>query len=117
MSHHVKVKASHEHTAYVLCVNVRHHLMRELIEGSSIGMPMPGRGDGDLCRAKEGKHWSFHREGSNAGLVDWAHNSVQLLMYQTPVQAVVTCAMRGPCHLGKEIRLNEKDRDRHCTTA
>lgn len=45
------------------------------------------------------------------------HNSMQLPMYQTPVQAVVTCAMRGPCRPGKEVCLNEKDRDRHSTKA
>lgn len=34
-------------------------------------MPVPGKGDGDLCRAKASTG-AFHREGSNAGLVDWA---------------------------------------------
>lgn len=50
-------------------------------------------------------------QGLWIGLTVLIHNSVQLPMYQTPVQAVVvTCAMRGPCHPGKEICLSEKDR-------
>lgn len=86
-------------------------------------MPVPGRGDGDLCRAKASTV-AFYRKGSNAGLLGLALSCIpahpQLCAaadVPNAIQAVVTCAMRGPCRPGKEIYLNEKDQDRHIATA
>lgn len=48
-------------------------------------------------------------QGLWIGLMVLIHNSMQLPVYQMPVQAVVTCATRGPCHLGN---LPERERQR-----
>lgn len=53
-------------------MNIRCHLIHGLMARLSVGMLVPGRGAGDLCRVETSTGAFIGKDQVSAGLADWA---------------------------------------------